>query len=647
MNNLNLKKILTIIITILIINKKTYGLDNTYYYKKYFETQGIKTDTYEKNYKKIEKALLIKTSQISTENVFNIKTHTVVFLICDTPYSTELIKCDKNTAITLINDFKKVVETNIYNEKYKIVLYQNANINYVIIPENILVIPELENELNSYIKGINNIDNTVKINDFSKDISTSDNTNLKILYTVWGIIIPLMLIAILSKINVAIWIKNIKNSEECISKIYEQLKVFFYFFITIGVSFIPIIYLVLLNYNKSGIKDIFEYIVKVLKIVNIKNLIIYIQERDIISISVLISVHFFILSIIFFSLPALFRILKEFKYSNKTIFLLVEKLIKKNLNFKHKKIYLSLIGVGLLIVYLTLITKTKNIETKNFIKEDLRSIILPYNVKGLNFEFNTYNTFTNYPIFVNDYLIYDNKFQYINNKPISKLKDNKEKNFIIIYFENLEEKEKNSNKTYIDFLLKNKGAIHLFTTANISKYLYIPEKDKNNIIPSKYEIEIQIECYQNIEPSTINLISYEEEYNQREKQAILNFPGCEKGTKSTFKIPFNKSIIIQQGTLFEIENSSYIKNFRIYNNDKLLNTAFIKNPKETNILYEKYTDNNALTVYSFNIKKEKTFVNTKVLNLNQLIKDLFIQNLIKGDITIWSIIKGINLTKVN
>ena len=258
-------------------------------------------------------------------------------------------------------------------------------------------------------------------------------------------------------------------------------------------------------------------------------------------------------------------------------------------------------------------------------------VLLPYTKEYAgNVVFADFELTPDYPIYVDDYLVFHPDFDVIHNKNVSSL--DVEGNFII----SLTEK-----KDYAEAFYTSNPFKEVLKVEKLSKAFYLSDVDTKQ----SYSLKFYINC--TADPEKI----YIKEFNQVDSEIksksslVLYFPGCSETSSDaslvTYQVPFSVSEGDVPERLFMIEgiDEKSIDRIEVYENDfskdvNFLNTEMLKG----RVFEQKLNSNSEITAYSADINVSNSFSNVfgEPFNISQAINALKEQDVLENPATIWS-----------
>jgi len=542
--------------------------------------------------------LTILSSQVNSDffNRENIKDYKRVFLICDNEIAIVNNKCDIDKVEG--NNTIDIKELNINLIQLKL----NKNTMLVGIPSNVFAIPQYRDNIGSYFSALKE---TYPKESYSTNVVTNIKSNISPFLTETSTYLISILIFVVVFFTPIKGIKNPKVDFEYIKlnviNFYCKLKkvkgVFLFSFLLLFVVFAFI--LLVLTYKSLGYLS-FSYITNYLSeifylnglssresqfmliygFILVINLTLYLIF-DFVSL-LNITLHKFIQTdfkdyiykwgaiIILFIL--LFQSVFKF-YNWLFVFLLlclfyivfiaykVKITFSKLYNKKEKVVIISsfvLLFIFSLFGSFYLDSKPINIIYQDLIS-DRKIVMLPYYKDAEKNEyFQDYLVKINYPLFVDNYLIFDNRFKVINNK---NLKDFKFKNNYIIVADF-------SSAEFIKLLIKNNSLLSQLKTDKPSTLFKVTS---NNLYKEGGVVNVTIDCSKFfIQPKTLKMAKVTEE-DKLNYVDILYFPGCnEKKGDVLYKLPVTNSIFSNDYFVITGIDMDFITQIALFDNDNNL-----------------------------------------------------------------------------
>jgi hypothetical protein len=288
-----------------------------------------------------------------------------------------------------------------------------------------------------------------------------------------------------------------------------------------------------------------------------------------------------------------------------------------------------------------------SIPTTRLIDSDNRIVLLPYNRSITTDQlFKKYDVSTDYPIFVEKYLMYHPQYKVINNSPITDFSGLG--NFIIV------NDSRNSfsegmllSKNFQDWYIRNNQSIS-GNTYLIDKFFY---NDENN-----YTAVISYSCNVGEKPTPISIVMYNKNSLKERvpfrQFSLYDFPGCEKGETKKFVVPVSFDSVPEGDVLLYINvgepalaNSANL----IVDMDLRVDPAGVKrfNYNEKQKAFFSFEDKNSeeVTSYFFDTLVNKFSITRSgsKYDLAMGVNKLNNMKAIYGHIKIWSLVDNIIL----
>jgi len=670
---------------------KVYSADSSYY-SNIFSKWGFKNDTLEINdntipdenlsstkfilsTEKNKDYLLLLSSQIS-EDFFiqnNLNSYKTVFLICDKNFKVLDNTCLVNGYLSDTNVTK--FATDNFQILNNII---GLNISLIAIPQNYFITPASRQQLEEYISALGESykkdfiisRHKIELSPFLIETAGYTVSILLFLVVFYGILINL------KSVN------DLKKYKEKFILYYLTLKRYRVLLLLLFVILfcIYIFGLAILSIKKVqgiSITFILNYVIDVIRlkdldVVRSQYILIYsfgmlltlvlyfvfdIFELFRISVHKIqvksLNINIYKWGSVFLALVLiLLSLIKVYSWVNILILLCLFYIIDSG--YKNKIIYHSLFSykeklVLIIALFILIIGATNSVKFfpaslekvyRDLIGVNHKIVMLPYYKDAdPNEFFQDYSINVNFPVFIDDYLIYDKKFKNIYNKNIKEFKANT--NYIIV--------GDFSSDEFIKDLVLNNNLLNEFRVSGVSNLIKV--NNDNLDFSQDINISIIIDCSIDIKPTTISIAKVNDESKKKlEYNDLLYFLGCNNDQSSqtlSYKVPFNTDI--NKGDIFYIKgiDFKYVKAVLITAENKQLNIDYYKIP--TTNYFSKITNGNDVYVYGSNTKNidfTNNVLNSNEFSISPNINKLKENGFIGNQFTIWTI-KPFQILKVN
>lgn len=351
---------------------------------------------------------------------------------------------------------------------------------------------------------------------------------------------------------------------------------------------------------------------------NIKNLFLFLYI-----ISIVLLVNFF--NNFSFELLIFFTIFNILVFT-----LMARKSVDFYIYFSNKQkitittIVLLLVGIS---IYFQNSSKAPSFKYENLIGISDKVVLLPYKKQtSEDVLFNSFkDTNLNYPLFVDEFLVFHPEYSKYLNKNISKFEE-KDENFILVA---------KSSDRLLRGILSNPKILTNLDSSNNSRHILVNQSIPNSDI----YINLNVNCTYKDE-NNFRIKSYFTDRNSFKSSELNlgNLVGCNSDNKTyTFKLP--NQILISENFIVQFINKDL----------RFINSFFFENSsKDTNLVYKEFevknnfyfyiesfkNSNGQISNYFVTDKTEISFGNTDFIeNINILKKDKFIGN----TFNIWSL----------
>jgi len=670
---------------------KVYSADSSYY-SNIFSKWGFKNDTLEINdntipdenlsstkfilsTEKNKDYLLLLSSQIS-EDFFiqnNLNSYKTVFLICDKNFKVLDNTCLVNGYLSDTNVTK--FATDNFQILNNII---GLNISLIAIPQNYFITPASRQQLEEYISALEESykkdfiisRHKIELSPFLIETAGYTISILLFLVVFYGILINL------KSVN------DLKKYKEKFILYYLTLKRYRVLLLLLFVILfcIYIFGLAILSIKKVqgiSITFILNYVIDVIRlkdldVVRSQYILIYsfgmlltlvlyfvfdIFELFRISVHKIqvksLNINIYKWGSVFLALVLiLLSLIKVYSWVNILILLCLFYIIDSG--YKNKIIYHSLFSykeklVLIIALFILIIGATNSVKFfpaslekvyRDLIGVNHKIVMLPYYKDAdPNEFFQDYSINVNFPVFIDDYLIYDKKFKNIYNKNIKEFKANT--NYIIV--------GDFSSDEFIKDLVLNNNLLNEFRVSGVSNLIKV--NNDNLDFSQDINISIIIDCSIDIKPTTISIAKVNDESKKKlEYNDLLYFLGCNNDQSSqtlSYKVPFNTDI--NKGDIFYIKgiDFKYVKALSMTAENKQLNIDYYKIP--TTNYFSKITNGNDVYVYGSNTKNidfTNNVLNSNEFSISPNINKLKENGFIGNQFTIWTI-KPFQILKVN
>lgn len=232
----------------------------------------------------------------------------------------------------------------------------------------------------------------------------------------------------------------------------------------------------------------------------------------------------------------------------------------------------------------------------------------------------------NYPLFIEEYLIFHNKFEKIENKNVKNFNED-DSNFIVTA---------KSQDRLLRGLLSNSKIFEKLSSSNKSRLIYLENKGLKDL-----SLKVTVNCSDKTS-TNFNIKAYYLENNKNFKNTeyiLGNLLGCNKDSSEyVFKLP--KELIEESNIVIEVldKNPKFVDSISFLDLETNENISY-KYLSIINNLYfyvnsSKGSNSDKFTNYFVNEKKEYSFESKNITeNLNQLVKDKSVGNVFN----IWSL----------
>lgn len=262
-----------------------------------------------------------------------------------------------------------------------------------------------------------------------------------------------------------------------------------------------------------------------------------------------------------------------------------------------------------------------------------RVILLPYvrNVDN-NVKFSDYTIESNFPVFINSYLIYHPYATEIKNRHISEF--DATKNFIIV----------SNGEDYFELLATHPELVPHIISSKPSKYVSF---DAAATIQDVLTAQLTFDCTDDMAPRELFLRKYDSSMKVVEYGMVV-FPGCGPDQLPvSYTVPMT-SEFVRDATVFEINGYSKVTlvEFKVFKNDAEIPVKYLETPKAFQLIGERIDASNPeIYVYSDETTESVDItVNSKPFNLASVLNVEPLYSTLGNSFMIWSSTSGAMLS---
>jgi len=289
-----------------------------------------------------------------------------------------------------------------------------------------------------------------------------------------------------------------------------------------------------------------------------------------------------------------------------------------------------------------------NVRLEGLVRNSKEFVVLPYSREyGEYTEFRDFFLRPDYPVFVDDYLVFHPAYPRIANLDITEYEPGLG-SFIIL---------DGGVRELTKFVLTQRPG---FLQAREVTGLFMVSGAQ--IRPDlEYSLALDIDCSSEVKKTTISLNIYTSEDQvgvqggdmsvKKERMPVLEFPGCfvpqdsEKmnpeviETSDTYRVPVDLSDLVGKDMVVEIDgmDSSKIEGVRVYVGDQPLSVRFLVHNSKSGVLYRNLVGG-TLRVYSFGLPESLEVQNNfgEEFNLGGMVEAMREGEILDNPFTIWT-----------
>lgn len=246
-----------------------------------------------------------------------------------------------------------------------------------------------------------------------------------------------------------------------------------------------------------------------------------------------------------------------------------------------------------------------------------------------------------YPLFVDDYLVYYPGAFRVETKPVSEFSAGG--SYVILG---------TSEDTYREAVLSNSAVRAALGSESVSPYFFVENFPME--FGKSYSVRFSLDCSEPVRPSQVEYkVFYSEESADEEAEltrediGVLEFPGCERGERLTYSLPFVFEYIPEGPVLFEFGGYSdgFLESLtahEIFLEDRSISYDYLASADPYEVLAARiFGRPEEVTAYSFSVEEPRTFEIEVPFDLSAVVNELKKVGLLYSNTVLWSTESGI------